>query len=43
MDAQEKIARQRLGVLELIEALGNVSEARRCRGISITQFYEYKR
>lgn len=38
-----KIVRQRLSVLELAEALGNVSEACRQRGVSRTQFYEYKR
>ena len=43
MDAQEKVARQRLSLLQLAEALGNVSEACRRRGISRTQFYEYKR
>jgi transposase InsO family protein len=43
MKAQDKLARQRLSVLELAEALGNVSEACRRRGISRTQFYEYKR
>jgi transposase InsO family protein len=40
---EEKLARGRLSVLELAEALGNVSEACRRRGISRTQFYEYKR
>ena len=43
MDAATKLARQRLSVLELAEILGNVSEACRHRGISRTQFYEYKR
>ena len=43
MNAEEKLARQRLDVLELSEALGNVSEACRQRGVSRTQFYEYKR
>lgn len=43
MTAEEKLARQRLSVLELAQALGNVSEACRRRGISRTQFYEYKR
>ena len=41
--AEKKVARHRLSVLELAKALGNVSEACRCRGISRTQFYEYKR
>lgn len=43
MKAEEKIAYQRLSVLELAEALGNVSEACRRRDVSRTQFYEYKR
>ncbi len=43
MTAEEKLARQRLSVLELAEALGNVSEACRQRGMSRSQFYEYKR
>src|SRR5215213_2999018 len=43
MKAEHKLARQRLSVLELAEALDNVSEACRRRGISRTQFYEYKR
>lgn len=43
MSAEEKLAKQRLSVLELAEILGNVSEACRQRGVSRTQFYEYKR
>ena len=43
MNAEEKVARQRLSVLELAEALGNASEACRRRGMTRTQFYEYKR
>lgn len=43
MKSDEKIARQRMSVLELAQALGNVSEACRQRGVSRTQFYEYKR
>lgn len=43
MTADEKIAQQRLSVLQLAEVLGNVSEACRQRDISRTQFYEYKR
>jgi len=43
MDAATKIAKQRLSVLELAEILGDVSEACRRRGVSRTQFYEYKR
>lgn len=41
--AEVKLARQRLSALQLAEALGNVAEACRRRGISKTQFYEYKR
>src|SRR5688572_12172771 len=43
MKANQKLARQRLSLLELAEALGNVSEACRRRGVSRSQFYEYKR
>lgn len=43
MDPETKIVRQRMSVLDLAEALGNVSEACRQRGVSRTQFYEYKR
>ncbi len=43
MNAESKLARQRLSVLQLAEALGNVAEACRRRGISRTQFYEHKR
>lgn len=39
----DKLAQQRLSVLELAETLGNVSAACRQRGVSRTQFYEYKR
>src|SRR5215469_9468274 len=39
----EKIAHQRLSVLQLAEALGNVSVACRQRGMTRTQFYDYKR
>jgi hypothetical protein len=38
-----KIAEQRLSVLKLAKALGNVSAACKQRGMSRTQFYEYKR
>src|SRR5512136_2480527 len=41
--AEVKLAKQRLSALQLAEALGNVAEACRRRGISRTQFYEYKR
>jgi len=43
MTAEEKLAHQRLSVLQLAEMLGNASEACRQRDISRTQFYEYKR
>lgn len=43
MDPQVNVAHQRLSVLQLAEALGNVSEACRQRGMTRTQFYEYKR
>jgi hypothetical protein len=43
MNAEEKIARQRLSVLQLAEALDNVSAACRQRGRTRTQFYDYKR
>jgi len=41
--AEKKLVRFRLSVLQLAEALGNVSEACRQRGISRSRFYEYKR
>lgn len=40
---EDSVVLQRLSVLELAEALQNVSEACRRSGISRTQFYEYKR
>jgi transposase InsO family protein len=43
MTTEEKLAKQRLSVLQWAEALSNVSEACRQRGVSRTQFYEYKR
>ena len=43
MNAETKIAHQRLSLLELAQGLGNVAEACRQRGVSRTQFYEYKR
>ena len=43
MTAAEKVARHRMSVLELAEALGDVSEASCRRGMTRTQFYEYKR
>jgi transposase InsO family protein len=41
--AEKKVIRQRLSALQLAEALGNATEACRRRGISRTQFYEYKK
>ena len=43
MNAEEKLAHQRLDVLQLAELLGNVTTACKQRGVSRTQFYEYKR
>jgi transposase InsO family protein len=43
MNAQEKVARHRLSVLQLAEVLNSVSEACRRRGMTRTQFYAYKR
>jgi len=42
-DAATKVARQRLGVLEMAETLGNISEACRRSGMDRTSFYEWKR
>lgn len=41
--AESKLSKQRLAVLELAEVLGNISEACRRRGMSRSQFYEWKR
>ncbi len=38
-----KVARQRLSVLEMADALGNISEACRRSGMDRTSFYEWKR
>src|SRR5579859_57827 len=43
MQAADKVARQRLSVLQLAEALKSVSAACRQRGMTRTQFYDYKR
>lgn len=43
MTAKKKIAQGRLTLLQLAEKLRNVSEACRRRGITRSQFYEYKR
>src|SRR5260370_40325842 len=43
MNPTEKMARQRLSVLQLAEVLDNVSAACRQRGMTRTQFYDYTR
>ncbi len=43
MEQAEKVARNRLSFLELAQLLGNVSQACKQRGMTRTQFYEYKR
>jgi transposase InsO family protein len=43
MDPELRVAQHKLSVLQLAETLRNVSEACRQRGVSRTQFYEYKR
>lgn len=43
LNPEDKVIRQRASVLELAEALDNVSEACRQRGISRSQYYEYKK
>lgn len=43
MTAEQKIAHSRLTLLQLAERLRNVSDACRRRGVSRSQFYEYKR
>ncbi len=43
MDSEKKIMRHKASVLELASVLGNVAEACRRRGVSRTQFYEWKR
>ncbi len=40
MTAEEKLARQQLSVLDLAQALGNVSEVYRQHDVSRTQFYQ---
>jgi hypothetical protein len=42
LDTNQKLAKQWLPALELTKSYGNVSEACRRRGLSCTQFYEYK-
>jgi transposase InsO family protein len=43
MTAETKIAQNRLTLLQLAEHIHNISEACRRRGVSRSQFYEYKR
>ena len=43
MKADEKLARQRLSVLELAQELGSVTKACRQRGMARSRFYEYKK
>jgi hypothetical protein len=43
MTAESKIAQGKMTLLQLAERLRNVSEACRRRGVSRSQFYEYKR
>lgn len=43
MDSEKKVMRHKASVLELASVLGNVAEACRRRGVSPTQFYEWKR
>lgn len=43
MEAELRVAHQKLSVLQLAESLHDVSEACRQRGVLRTQFYEYKR
>jgi len=43
MDAATKVARQRLSVLQLAQALGNAAEACRRRGMDRTSFFEWRR
>lgn len=42
-DPAEKVARQRLSVLQLAQTLGNVSQACKRAGMDRTSYYEYKR
>lgn len=43
MNVATKVARQRLSVLQLAEALGNAAEACRRRGMDRTSFFEWRR
>jgi transposase InsO family protein len=42
-NTERKLAKHRLSIITLAEALGNVSEACRRKGMDRTTFYEYKR
>ena len=42
-DAAEKVARQRMSVLQMAQALGSVSAACRRSGMDRTSFYDWKR
>lgn len=43
MKTENKIIKHKMSVLELARTLGNISDACRRRGVSRTQFYEWKR
>lgn len=43
MTAEEKLARRRLSLIQVAEALGNASVPSRLRGVSRSQFDAYKR
>jgi transposase-like protein len=42
-DASIKLTRKRMNVIEMAEALGNISESCRRGGMDRTSFYEWKR
>lgn len=43
MKAEKKVIKQKMSVLELAQTLGNITAACRRKGVSRTQFYEWKR
>lgn len=43
MRTEQKVVKQKTSALELAQALGDITEACRRRGVSRTQFYEWKR
>ena len=43
MNANQRLAHHRLSVLKLAQTLGIVSEACKCKGVTCTMFYEYKK